>query len=62
MTITGTAFTGATKVQFNGKTVAFIVNSYTKITATIPVGTTSGRITITTPGGKGKSKTDFTVT
>jgi hypothetical protein len=62
VTITGTAFTGATKVQFNAKSATFTVNSYTKITATVPAGATSGRITIVTPGGKGKSKTDFTVT
>jgi hypothetical protein len=27
-----------------------------------PVGATAGRITVVTPGGKGKSKTNFTVT
>jgi hypothetical protein len=62
VTLMGTAFTGATKVQFNGKSVPFSVNSYTKIVATVLVGTTTGRIRVATPGGKGKSKTDFTVT
>jgi hypothetical protein len=31
-------------------------------TLTVIVGTGTGRITVVTPGGKGKSKTDFTVT
>jgi hypothetical protein len=62
VSIIGTAFTGATKVQFNGVDAAFTVDSYKKITATVPPGATTGYITVVTPGGKGKSKTVFTVT
>ena len=63
VTITGSAFTGATRVQFNGvRATVFTVVSYTKITATVPTGATTGPITVVTAGGKGKSKTSFTVT
>jgi hypothetical protein len=62
VTITGKAFTGATKVQFNGVNASFTVVSYTKITATVPAGATTGPITVITPGGKAKSKTNFIVT
>ena len=62
VTINGTNFTGATSVKFNGVTATFIVNSATKITATVPTGATTGRITVTTPGGTATSASDFTVT
>jgi hypothetical protein len=62
VTITGTAFTGVTKVQFNGVSAVFTYNSYTSITATVPAGATTGVITVVTPGGKGSSKVVFTVT
>jgi hypothetical protein len=60
--ITGSAFTGATKVAFNGKTATFTVNSYTQITATVPTGATTGAIAITTPGGTSQSSKNFSVT
>jgi hypothetical protein len=62
VTINGTNFTGATSVKFNGVTATFIVNSATKITATVPTGATTGRISVTTPGGTATSTSDFTVT
>jgi len=61
VTITGTNFTGATAVRFNNVTASFVVNSSTKITATIPVGATTGPISITAPGGTATSSTNFTV-
>jgi hypothetical protein len=61
VTITGKAFTGATKVQFNGVNASFTMVSYTKITATVPAGATTGPITVFTPGGKAKSRTNFIV-
>jgi uncharacterized repeat protein (TIGR03803 family) len=61
VTITGTTLTGATSVKFNGKAATFTVNSDTKITATVPAGATTGKISVTTPGGSGSSTTDFTV-
>jgi hypothetical protein len=61
VTITGTGLAGATKVTFNGKTAAFGVVSATRITATVPVGATGGRIAVTTPAGVATSSSTFTV-
>jgi hypothetical protein len=61
VTITGTAFTGATAVRFGGVRASFAVNSATQITATVPVGAVTGKISITTPGGTGTSAMNFTV-
>jgi hypothetical protein len=61
VTITGSAFTGATAVTFNGTSATFTVNSYSQITAIVPNGATSGRITVTTPGGTGTSSASFSV-
>ncbi|GAB3849792.1 hypothetical protein GCM10028822_14150 [Hymenobacter terrigena] len=62
VTITGTNFTGATQVTFNG-TVApvFTVVSATQITVTVPSGATTGLITVTTPNGIAVSTTRFTL-
>jgi hypothetical protein len=60
--ISGSGFTGATAVKFNGKSATFTVNSDTQITATVPTGATTGPITVTGPGGRGTSTTNFTVT
>lgn len=62
VTITGNSFTGATQVTFGGgKKAVFTVNSYTQITATVPVGAVTGAIQVTTPGGTASSPTAFTV-
>src|SRR5205823_4141799 len=62
VTISGTNFTGASDVQFNGTSaVTFTVNSATSIAATVPSGATSGHISVTTPGGTATSATAFTV-
>jgi uncharacterized repeat protein (TIGR03803 family) len=60
--ITGVSLTQTTKVTFGGKAGAFTVNSDTQVTATVPAGAKTGRITITTPGGTATSATSFTVT
>jgi hypothetical protein len=62
VTINGSAFTGATMVRFNGVAAAFTVNSYSKITATVPAGASTGPIKVTTPVGTATSKTDFVMT
>jgi autotransporter-associated beta strand protein len=62
VTITGTNFTGATAVSFNSTpAVSYVVNSSTQITATIPVGTTSGTIQVVTPAGTGTSSTSLII-
>ncbi len=51
VTILGTDLTGATSVSFNGTAAAFNIVSATEITTTVPAGTTTGRVHVTTPGG-----------
>jgi uncharacterized protein (TIGR03437 family) len=62
VTITGSGFTGATAVRFGGVKATFTVNSGTQITATVPNGATTGKIDVTTAGGKVTSKGWFNVT
>jgi len=62
VTITGTGYTGTSAVKFNGRPASFDVNSDTEIVATVPKRTTTGPVSVTTPGGTGTSLTDFTVT
>jgi len=60
--ITGTGFTGANAVRFNGTTATFTVNSDTQITAAVPAGATTGPISVTKPGNNtATSATNFTV-
>ena len=62
VTLTGTGFTGATAVAFNGAAAGFTVDSGTQITAMVPAAASSGTIAVTTPSGTGTSVTSFTVT
>jgi hypothetical protein len=62
VTITGSGFTGTTAVEFNGTNAqTFTVNSDTKITAVVAIGTTTGTITVTGPSGTATSKSAFTI-
>ena len=62
VTITGTNFTGTTAVKFGGTAASsFAVNSSTQITATVGTGST-GKVTVTTPGGTATSAADFIYT
>jgi len=63
VTITGTTLTGALDVKFNGTYAnSFTVVNATTITAAVPVGATTGLITVRTPSGTATSATNFTVT
>jgi len=63
VTITGSGFTGASSVKFNGTPAAvFTVASPTQILANVPSGATTGKITVTTAAGIATSAEDFTVT
>jgi uncharacterized repeat protein (TIGR03803 family) len=62
VTITGVSLSQATAVKFGGvKATSFTVNSDTKVTATVPSGAITGKISITTPGGTASSAAVFTV-
>ena len=62
VTLTGTAFTGATAVKFNGTSASsFSVTNATTITAVAPTGVTTGKLSVTTPGGTATSSSSFTV-
>ena len=61
--ITGESFIGVIDVHFGTvKVTSFTVDSDTQITATVPAGTETGKISVCTPGGSGDSATSFTVT
>ncbi|MBL0311303.1 MAG: tandem-95 repeat protein [Holophagaceae bacterium] len=62
VTITGSSFTGATVVSFNGVPAGFTVVSSTQITATVPAGATTGPVAVTNSYGTGTSgATNFTI-
>lgn len=59
--ILGTDLTGATAVNFNGTPALFTVDSKTLISATVPAGSTTGFVTVTTSTGTLKSNAKFQV-
>lgn len=61
VTITGSGFSGATSVMFNGTPAAFTVDSSTQITAVVPSGAATGAITVTNSEGSASSMSSFTV-
>ena len=61
VTITGTNLAGATVVSLHGTSVTPVTDKATKITFKVPVGATSGAISVTTAGGTVTSSKSFTV-
>lgn len=62
VTVTGTHLAGTTAVRFGGTPAGFTISSPTELSTTVPVGASSGAITVTTPGGTATSSAPFTVT
>ncbi len=60
--INGTNFAGTTQVRFNNKVASFKLASDGQLTATAPIGVTTGTITVNNPGGNATSTSAFTVT
>ncbi len=62
VTISGSGFSDATSVKFNGVAATTpVVLSDAQLTATVPAGATSGTVSVTTPGGTATSAASFTV-
>lgn len=60
--VTGSGFLGTTAVSFNGTSApGFIINSPTQITVRVPVGASTGPISVTTAVATGASAAAFTV-
>ncbi|MGW8552679.1 IPT/TIG domain-containing protein [Streptomyces tubercidicus] len=60
VTITGSGFTGATKVKFGPNATNFILVSDTQITAKTPPGTGTVQVTVTAPTGTSTQNVFFT--
>lgn len=60
--ITGRNLMGASGIAFHGVPAIMVSNSSTKIVTTVPVGATSGHITVTTSAGTATSNGTFRVT
>ncbi|MFQ3589312.1 MAG: IPT/TIG domain-containing protein, partial [Chloracidobacterium sp.] len=61
VTIVGANFVDVANVRFNGVAASFTVVSPTQITATVPVGATTGPISVTTLAGTAAGSTPFVV-
>src|SRR5467141_163087 len=62
VTLSGTGFTGASGVSFNGTgATTFTVSWDTQMSATVPTGATTGKISVTNTAGTGTSATNYTV-
>ena len=60
--VSGSNFTRASSVRFNGRAAAFNVDSPSQITTTVPIGATDGPISVQTPEGTTVSAANFDVT
>jgi hypothetical protein len=61
VTLTGSNFSGATSVKFNGVSSSFTVVNANTITATLPAGASTGIISVSNVDATGFSTTSFTV-
>jgi uncharacterized repeat protein (TIGR03803 family) len=59
--ILGTSLTGSSSVTFNGTAATFTVVSKSLITTTVPLGATTGKVKVVTPGGTLSSNVPFRV-
>ena len=59
--ITGTNLSAASLLTFNGVTATITTDTATQITANVPAGATTGKLSVTTPGGSATSANNFTV-
>ena len=59
--IHGLNLLGATAVQFNGLSASFTVTAPTQITCAVPLGATTGLVSVSTPAGTGESSSLFIV-
>lgn len=59
--ITGRNLNGATRVLFNWQEAAFVTNSSTQITATVPAGATTGVVAVDSPAGSYPTISNFVV-
>jgi len=59
--ILGNTLSGTTSVTFNGVAATFTVPSDTYISATVPVGATTGPVVVTAPTGTLTSNKNFVV-
>ncbi|MEQ8364084.1 MAG: IPT/TIG domain-containing protein [Cyclobacteriaceae bacterium] len=65
VSITGTNFStvpSENTVMFNGTTATVLASTANSITTTVPLGATSGKITVTLAGNTATSATDFIIT
>ena len=62
VTVAGSGFTGATRVELGRAAAKFTVVGDAQITLTVPTSSRSGPISVTTPGGSAVSAESFTVT
>lgn len=62
VTVSGRSFTGATAVRFNGVNAGFSSVTDTQLVAVVPIGTTTGPLTVVTPDGTGAGPFNYIVT
>lgn len=62
VTVAGYNFTGTTAVRFNGVNAGFSSVTDTQLVAVVPLGASTGPLTVVTPDGTGAGATQFIVT